>query len=136
MNRIIILIALALGLPLSEAQAGDLDDLTMQVMESNDPSETINEIELPDIAQEALHHREHNRDFRDASQHDLSPGLDDSVNEVESEVEGKVDDSRNDAEEGAQESRDEVVDDSRDEVVDDTQEEVRDHAEEGHDHHS
>lgn len=101
MNKTTVFLALALFLPMGYAQAQDLNDLTLQAMESNDPSPSY---------QESMN------DSRDQA----SQSADDSRNEIESEV----DDSKHEVEDSVDDSRDEaehvVEDSSHDEIKQET----------------
>lgn len=111
MNTTTVFLALALLLPMGAAQAGNLDDLTMQVMESNDPSSSINEMSLPDFDKSSV---DTHRDKRDEAAHSAA----DSRNEIES----SVDDSKHEVADTMDDSRDQAqtaVDDSRDEIKQD-----------------
>lgn len=112
MNKTTVFLALALLLPMGYVQAEDMNDLTVQALESNDPSSAISGMEVSQLDSSSV---DTTQDSRDDSRDHASQSADDSKNDIED----SVDDSRHEVEDTLDDSRDEAksaVDDSRDEI--------------------
>jgi hypothetical protein len=117
MNKTAIFMALVFGLSFSAVHAAEVDDLTMQVIDSNDPADVVNEIELPDVEKNALEDSQVSSDSHDALEQDAE----DSKSEMSSEMETDVEDARQQVEDSVDSTRDDV-----ESVQDDTVNEMQD----------
>lgn len=112
MNKTAIFLALALILPLGAAQAAELDDVTMQVLDSNDPSEMTNDIALPEIEKSTAQDQEESStstdEATDDSRDDTEQSMDDTKSDIEAEMENEVEDTTQEAEDSRQEVEDSV----------------------------
>jgi len=112
MNKTAIFLAMALILPMGVAQASELDDVTMQVLESNEPAEVTSDISLPEVDNSVNQQQEqddvssNSNDVNDDSSSEAQQSADDSRSEIESEMENEVEDSSQEAEDSRQEVED------------------------------
>ena len=93
-----LMLLLFIGLPLGAIQAApDMDDVTMEIVPDDDPSEVMHDIDLPDDAD--LEGRDDHGTIDDDDDH--GPGhMDDDENENEDEMENE--DEREDEREDGQ----------------------------------
>lgn len=56
MNKLLLSTALLIVLPLSSVYAAGMDDLTMQVIESNDSKELMHNVDMPDSEENDVSH--------------------------------------------------------------------------------
>lgn len=94
MNKTTVVMALALILPMTVAQASDMDDITMEVVESNDPSAMMNDIALPDVQKDVESEQEHALSSRDDSLDDVKQEMENEVEDTRSEIENEVEDTK------------------------------------------
>ncbi len=92
MGIVLTMLILFLSLGAQGARAADMDDVTLQVLESNDPADIVNDISLPDVD-----------DSRDAM-HDNSHDMEDDVHNAQDEIKDDIDDSRDDIEDSIDEA--------------------------------
>ena len=83
MNKLLLSTALSTALlivlPLSSAYAAGMDDLTMQVIETNDSKELMHNVEIPDSDKPNLHEAKHGEE--DVS-HDATEAVEDASHEA------------------------------------------------------
>jgi hypothetical protein len=112
MNKTAIFLAMALLLPFGATQAAELDDVTMQVLESNDPSEMTNDIALPEIEKSVGQEQEdtssNHEDTIGDSRDDAEKSADENKSDIESEMESEVEEATQEAEDSREEVEDNV----------------------------
>ena len=79
MKKLLLSAALLIVLPLGSAYAVGMDDLTMQVIETNDSKELMHNVEIPDSDKPNLHEAKHEEE--DVS-HDATEAVEDASHEA------------------------------------------------------
>jgi hypothetical protein len=92
MGIVLTMLILFLSLSAQAVEAADMADVTLQVLESNDPSGIVNNIELPDIV--TVEHDSSN-DKHDSS-HDAKHDIEDNVHDAHDGIEDDISDTRDD----------------------------------------
>lgn len=98
MGVVLTMLILFLSLGSHAAEAADMGDVTLQVLESNDPSDIVNDIRLPDVTEMDGH------DEMRSSSHGVTHDIEDQVRDSHDEIEDEIDETKDD------------IDDSIDEV--------------------
>lgn len=98
MGIVLTMLILFLSMGSHAAQAADMGDVTLQVLEENDPTDIVNDIDLPDLKGEDV------GDSMRMGSHEAAHDIEDQVRDTHDEIEDDIDDTRDD------------IDDSLDEV--------------------
>lgn len=90
MGIVLTMLILFLSLGTHAAQAADMGDVTLQVLEQNDPTEIVNDIDLPDLKGEDVD------DPMRTDSHEATHDIEDQVRDTHDEIEDDIDDTRDD----------------------------------------
>lgn len=124
MNKTAMVMAIAMGLSFGTVQAAEIDDLTLQVVDSNDPADMVNEIELPDVEKAAVDDGRVEQDSRDGMEQDSPDAMEqeaeDNKGDVSSEMENEIEDTKQQVEDQVDDTQDEV-EDVQNEAIDESQ---------------
>ncbi len=101
---VLALLVISLSLSAQAVEAADMDDVTLQILESNDPSDIVNNIELPEI--DSVYQSDEIHDNSHESTHDV----DENVHDIRDEVEDDIDDAKDDIEDSLEEAEEESDD--------------------------
>jgi hypothetical protein len=103
MGIVLTMLILFLSLGSHGAQAADMGDVTLQVLEGNDPTDIVNDIDLPDLK------GEDGEDAARVDSHEAAHEIEDQVRDTHDEIEDDINDTRDD------------IDDSLDAAEEDTE---------------
>lgn len=92
MGIVLTMLILFLSLGAQAVEAADMEDVTLQVLESNDPSEIVNNISLPDF------------EMNYNGMHDSSHDMEDGVHDAHDEIEDDISDTRDDIDDSIDEA--------------------------------
>lgn len=109
MGVVLTMLILFLSLTTHSAQAADMGDVTLQVLEKNDPMDIVNDIDLPNLKGEEVD------DAMRMDSHEATHEIEDQVRDTHDEIEDDIDDTRDDIDD----SLDEVEVDNEDPSEDD-----------------
>ncbi len=98
MGIVLTMLILFLSMGSHAAEAADMGDVTLQVLDSNDPTDIVNDIDLPDLKADSRN------DAVGTGSHEATHEVEDQVQDTHDEIEDDIDDTRDD------------IDDSIDEV--------------------
>ncbi len=98
MGVVLTMLILFLSVGSHAAEAADMGDVTLQVLESNDPADIVNDISLPDVTEMDSHD-----DTRSAS-HDAAHDIEDQVRDAHDEIEDDIDDTKDDIDDSIDEA--------------------------------
>jgi peptidoglycan hydrolase CwlO-like protein len=90
MGVVLTMLILFLALSAHAVEAADMGDVTLQVLESNDPSGIINDIELPDA--------------RDIDKYDSKREIEEHIGETQNEIENDIDEITDDIDDSIDEA--------------------------------
>ena len=102
MKKFLFAATLAITLPIGSVYASDIDDLTMQVIQTNNSSEVMHTIEIPDSAKAAVPEIRHGSE-------DVSHDAQEQVNEAAEEAQEHATEAAHDAAEAAKEADEHAV---------------------------
>ena len=98
MGIVLTMLILFLSLGAHAVEAAEMGDVTLQVLESNDPSDIVNDIDLPDVTEDRTH------DEARSASHDSAHEIEDQVREAHDEIEDEIDDTRDDIDDSIDEA--------------------------------
>ena len=109
MKKFLTIATLAFVLPFGSVYAAGMDDVTMQVIDTNDSKDIVNKVEIPDMDKSDVADAKH--DKKDVG-HDAADAKEDATHDAAEEDK----ESAHDAKEEAKEAK-EAIEDSKD-VID------------------
>jgi hypothetical protein len=92
MGIVLTMLILFLSLGTHAAQAAEMGDVTLQVLEKNDPTDIVNDIDLPDLKVED------GNDTLARDSHEATHEIEDQVRDAHDEIEDDIDDTKDDIE--------------------------------------
>lgn len=110
MGIVLTMLILFLSLGSHAAQAADMGDVTLQVLEKNDPADIVNDIDLPDL---------NNEDKKNAlgmemDAHEAAHEIEDQARDTHDEIEDDIGDARDDIDDSLDEAEVDNPDPSED----------------------
>ena len=107
MKKLLIIATLAIALPFGTVYAAGMDDVTMQVIETNDSKDIVNKVEIPDMDKADVADAKH--DGKEVG-HDAADAKEDETHDAAEEAE----ESAHDAAEEAKDTAHDAIEDSKD----------------------
>lgn len=101
MGIVLTMLILFLSLGSHAAQAADMGDVTLQVLEENDPTDIVNDIDLPDLKGEDVD------DAMRMDSHEAEHEIEDQVRDTHDEIEDDIEDTRDDIDDSLDEAEEE-----------------------------
>ena len=96
MKKLLTIATLAIALPFGAVYAAGMDDLTMQVVDTNDSKDVVNKVEIPDMDKSDVADADHDK------------------KEVDHDAAEEAEESAHDAAEEAKDTAHDAIEDSKD----------------------
>ncbi|MGV8934986.1 MAG: hypothetical protein ACOH1I_10200 [Gallionellaceae bacterium] len=103
MKKLLTIATLAIALPFGAVYAAGMDDMTMQVVDTNDSKDVMNKIEIPDMDKADVADAKHDKKDVD---HDAADAKEEATHDAAEEAKEAAHDATEDAKEAKEDSKD------------------------------
>lgn len=103
MKKLLTIVTMAIVFPFGAAYAAGMDDVTMQVVDTNDSKDILNKVEIPDMDKTDMAVAKH--DKKDA-RHDAADAKEDASHDAAEEAKESAHEATEDAKDAKEDSKD------------------------------